>query len=202
MSLARNVALVTFYEDCSSRLDWSKNMAAMGQRLFSVYIYIENFKNLPYRNHWTDYNITEQECSLGDPLSRYSSSHHDALKKHGCQEAGLIFPLYLYRKQKPLDRFQYYLAEMFLWWLSTKFVQSVMIHEENMAARGRGLFSLYIYIKHFKNLFVKNHLTDFNLTWQKCSLGDPLSRFSLSRHDALKKTWPLGGRAIKFIQKS
>ena len=34
---------------------------------------------------------------------------------------------------------------------------------KNMAVRGWGLFSLYSYIKHFKNLFVRNHWTDFNL---------------------------------------
>ena len=56
-----------------------------------------------------------------------------------------------------------------------------------MAVRGRGLFSLYSCIKHFKNLFVRNHWTNFNITWQKCSFGDPLSRFSSSRYDVSKK---------------
>ena len=32
------------YQDCSSHLDLSKNMAARGRGLFSLYIYIENFK--------------------------------------------------------------------------------------------------------------------------------------------------------------
>ena len=32
-------------------------MAAMGRGLFYLYIYIENFKNLLVRNHWTDFNI-------------------------------------------------------------------------------------------------------------------------------------------------
>ena len=32
------------YQDCSSHLDSSKNMAARGRGLFSLYIYIENFK--------------------------------------------------------------------------------------------------------------------------------------------------------------
>ena len=41
------------------------------------------------------------------------------------------------------------------------------------AARGRGLFSLYIYIENFKNL-VRNHWIDFNITWQECSFADPL----------------------------
>ena len=52
-------------------------MAARGRGLFSLYIYIENFK----------------KCSC----------------------------------QKPLDRFQYNFAEMFLWWSSTKIVQAIWI---------------------------------------------------------------------------
>ena len=98
---------------------------------------------------------------------------------------GLIFPIYRKLKissyQKPLDRFQYDLAGMFLWWPSTKVVQAVMISSKNMAARGQGLFSLYIYIKNFKNLVVRNRCTEFNVTWQECCFGDPLPRlFKLS----------------------
>ena len=163
------------YQDCSRHLDSSKNMAARGRGLFSLYIYIENFKNLLVRNHWTYFNIILQKCSFGNPLPRLfkpfgfikkhgrqgaglifpiylyrnfknplvrnhwtdfniilqKCSFGDPLprlfkpfgfvKKHGCQGAGLIFPIYLYRKleksscQKPLDRFQYNFAEMFLW---------------------------------------------------------------------------------------
>ena len=112
------------YQDCSSHLDLSRNMAARGRGLFSLYIYIENFKNLLVRNHWTDFNIILQKCSFGDPLGR-------------------LF--------KPFG-------------------------EKNMAARSRGLFSLYKYIEKFKNLLVRNHWTDFNIILQKCSFGDPLPR--------------------------
>ena len=58
------------YQDCSSHLDLSNNMAARGRGLFSLYIYIENFKNLLVRNHSTDYNIILQKCSFDDPLPR------------------------------------------------------------------------------------------------------------------------------------
>ena len=78
----RNVPLVILYQDCSSHLDSSKNMAARGRGLFSLYIYIENFKNLPVRNHWTDFNIILQECSFGDPLRRLFKPF-DFIKKHG-----------------------------------------------------------------------------------------------------------------------
>ena len=139
------------YQDCSSHLDSSKNMAARGQGLFSLYIYIENFKNLLVRNHWTDFNIILQKRSFGDPLPRLFKPF-GFVKKHGRQGAGLIFPIYLYRKlkksscQKPLDQFQYNFSRN---------VSSVILYQDcsshhdlskNMAARGRGLFSLYIYI--------------------------------------------------------
>ena len=102
-----------------------KKMAARGHGLFSLYIYIENFKNLLVRNHWTNFIIILQKCSFGNPLPR-------------------LF--------KPFG-----------------FVK-------NTAARGRGLFSLYIYIEVFQNLLVRNHWTDFNIILQKCSFGDPLLR--------------------------
>ena len=113
------------YQDCSSHSDSSKNMAARGRGLFSLYIYIENFKNLLVRNHWTDFNIICRNVPLVI-LYQDCSSHLDSSK--------------------------------------------------NMAARGRGLFSLYIYIENFKNLLVRNHWIDFNIILQKCSFGDPLPR--------------------------
>ena len=89
-------------EDCSSHLDSSKNMAARGQGLFSLYIYIEKFKDLLVRNHWTNFNIILQKWSFGDALPR-------------------LFKPFGFVKKK-------------------------------IAARGQGLFSLYIYIENFKNL--------------------------------------------------
>ena len=114
------------YQDCSSRLDSSKNMAARGRGLFSLYIYIEN------------------------------------LKKSSCQ--------------KPLDRFPYTFAEMFLWWPSTKIVQAIWIRQKTWPPGGGAYFPYIIYIENFKNLLVRNHWTDFNIILQKCSFGDPLPR--------------------------
>ena len=116
---------MTLYQDCSNRYDLSKNMAARGRGLFSLYICIENFKNLLVRNHWTDFNIILQKCFFGDPLPS-------------------LFETFGFVK--------------------------------NMAARGRGLFSLYIYIENFKKFFVRKHWTSFNIMLQKCSFGDPLPR--------------------------
>ena len=92
----RNVPLVILYQGCSSHLDSSKNMAARGRCLFSLYIYVENFTNL-IRNHWTNFHIILQECSFDDPLLRLFKPL-GFVKKHGRQGAGLIFPIYLYRK--------------------------------------------------------------------------------------------------------
>ena len=65
--------------------------------LFSLYINIENFKNLLVRIQWINFNIILQKCSFGDPLPRLFKPF-GFVKKHGRQGAGLIFPIYLYRK--------------------------------------------------------------------------------------------------------
>ena len=97
-----------------------KNMATRGRGLFSLYIYLENFKNLLVRNHRTDFNIILQKCFFGHPLPRLFKAFR-FVKKHGGQGAGLIFHIYIYIEnkksscQKPLDRFPYNFAEMFLW---------------------------------------------------------------------------------------
>ena len=145
------------HQDCSSHLDSSKNRAARRRGLFSLYIYIENLINLLVWNHWTDFNIILQECSFGDPLPRLFKPF-GFVKKHGRQGAGLIFPIYLCRKlekpscQKPLDRFLYNFAGMFLPRLFKPF-GFVKKH----GCHGRSLFSPYIYIENFKNLLVRNH---------------------------------------------
>ena len=156
-------------------------MAARGRGLFFLYIYIENLKNLLVWNHWTDFHIILQKCSLGDPLPRLFKPF-GFVKKHGRHGAGLIFPIYLHRKlkksscQKPLDRFPYTFAEMFLWWLSTKIVQAIWIRQQTWPPGGGAYFPYIIYIENFKNLIVRNHWTDFNIILQKCSFGDPLPR--------------------------
>ena len=58
-------------------------MAAKGRGLFSLYIYIENFKNLLFRNHSTDFSIILQKCSFGDLLPRLFKPS-GFVKKHGC----------------------------------------------------------------------------------------------------------------------
>ena len=119
-------------------------MAARGRGLFSLYIYIENFKNLLVRNHWTDFHIILQKCSLVI-LYQDCSSHLDLSK--------------------------------------------------NMAAKGRGLFSLYICIENFKILLVRNNWTDFHMIMQKCSFGDPVARL-FKPFGFVKKHGRQGGRGL------
>ena len=66
-----------------------------GHVLFSLYFYIENFKNLLVRNHWTDFNIILQKCSFGDPLPRLFKPF-GFVKKHGLQGGGAYFPYIIY----------------------------------------------------------------------------------------------------------
>ena len=70
-------------------------MAARGRGLFSLYIYIEKFKNLLVRNHWTDFNIILQKCSFDDPLGRLFKPF-GFVKKHGRQGGRGLFSLYIY----------------------------------------------------------------------------------------------------------
>ena len=168
------------YQDCSSNLDSSKNMAARVRGLFSLYIYIENFKNLLVRNRWTNFNIILQKCSFGDPLPRLFKPF-GFVKKHGRQGRGLFSP-YIY-----IENFKNLLVRNH----GTDFniiLQKCSFGDplprlfklfgfiKKHGRQGWGLFSLYIYIENIKNLLVRNHWTDFNIILQKCSFGDPLPR--------------------------
>ena len=67
------------------------------------------------------------------------------MSRQKTQQLGGLFSLYIYIEtfkpcQKSLDLCQYNLAEMFLWWPSTKIVQALMSCKKNMAARGRAYF--------------------------------------------------------------
>ena len=168
------------YQDCSSHLDSSKNMAARGRGLFSLYIYIENFKNLLVRNHWTDFYIILQNVLLVI-LYQDCSSHLDSSKNMAARGRGL-FSLYIY-----IVTLKLFLSET-NGPISIYFCRNgplVILYQDcsshldsskNMAARGQGLFSLHIYIKNFKNLLVRNHWTDFNITLQKCFFCNLLPR--------------------------
>ena len=133
-----------------------KKHDAWGQGLYSLYIFIEKFKNLPVRNHWTDSNITWQKCFFGDPLSRLFKPSC-FVKKYGRRGWGVgggggvgsLFSLYIYIEkflksynEKPLNWYQYNLAEILLWWSSTKIVRAVVICQKTWLAGF--IFPLYL----------------------------------------------------------
>ena len=158
-------------------------MAARWRGLISLYIYIENFKNLLVRNHWTDFHIILQKCSFGDPLPRLFKPFR-FVKKHDRQGRDL-FSLYIYIEKCKNLLVQNHWTDFHIILQKCSFVPLVILYQDwsshldlskNMATRGQGLFSLYIYIENFKNLLVRNHWTDFNIILQKCSFGDPLPR--------------------------
>ena len=157
-------------------------MAARGWGLFSLYI--EKCKNHLVPNHSTDFHIILQKCSFGDPLPRLFKPFGFA-KKTWPPGGRAYFPyicIYIenFKKsscQKPMDRFQYNLEGMCLWSPSSKVVQAVMIRQKIWLQGVGAYFPLYIYIENLKKyLLVRNHWTDFSITWQKCFLGDPLPR--------------------------
>ena len=114
--------------------------------------------------------------------------------------AGLIFPIYLYRKfkkssyQKPLERLQYNVTEMFLWWSCTKIVQAIWNSSKNMAARGRGLFSLYIYIEKLEKSSCQKPLDRFHYNLAKMFPWWPSTKI-VQVIVICQKTWTLGGGA-------
>ena len=132
-------------------------MAARGWGLFSLYICIENFKNLLVRNHWTDFNIILQKCFLGDPLPRLFKPF-GFVKKHGRQGVGL-FSLYIY-----IENFKNLLIRNH-WTDFNIILQKCSFGDplprlfkpfgfvKKHGCRGRGLFSLYIYIESLKTSF-------------------------------------------------
>ena len=157
-------------------------MAARGRGLFSLYIYIENLKNLLVRNHWTYFHIILQKCSFDDPPPRLFKPFLDLSKNMAARGLGL-FSLYIYVENFKNLLVRNHWTDFYI--IFCRNVPLVILYQDysshldsskNMAARGRGLFSLYIYIENFKNLLVRNHWTDFNIILQKCSFGDPLPR--------------------------
>ena len=169
------------YQDCSSRHDSLKNVAFRERGLFSQCILIEIFKNLLVGNHWTDFIITWQKCFLVDLLPRLFKLSW-FIKKNGRQGGWAYFSLYIY-----IEKFKNFLVRN-TWPISILLGRNVSLvtlyqdcssrHDssKNMAARGRGIFSIYIYIENFKNLLVRNRWIKSIVTWQEWCFGDLLPR--------------------------
>ena len=154
IQFCRNVPLVIFYQDCSSHWDSSKNMVARERGLFSLHIYIENFENLLVRNHWTDFNITLQKCSFGDPLPRLFQPFR-LVKKHGRQGRGL-FSLYIYIEKFKNLLVRNHWTDFNIIWQNCTFGDPLprlfkpFGFVKKHGRQGRGLFFLYIRIENLK----------------------------------------------------
>ena len=187
------------YQDCSKHLDWSKNMSARRRGLFSLYIYIEKFKNLLVRNHWTDFNIILQKCAFGNPLPRLLKPF-GFIKNMAARGRGL-FSLSIY-----IEIFKKNFLSDTTRPISIKFCRNVPLvilyqdcsrhldSSKNMAARGRGLFSLYIYIENFKKSSCQKPLDRFQYNFVEMFHW----LFSTKIVQAIwirQKTWPPGGGA-------
>ena len=178
---------MTLYQDCSSKRDSSKNIAARGQGLFSLYIYIENFKNLLVRNHETDFNITRLEYFFGNPLPRLFKPS-DSSKSMAARGRGLFFLYYIENLlvRNSWTKFNVALVTFY------QDCSSLYDTSKNMAP----IYFVYICIENFTILLVKYPLNDFNITWLECCFGDPLPR--LFKQSWFVKTTRLLGVGLIF----
>ena len=83
---------------------------------------------------------------------------------------------------------------MFLWWSSTKIVQAIRIRQKNMAARGRGLFSLYINIENLQKSSCQKPLDWFPYNFAEMFLWWSSTKI-VQAIWIRQKTWPPGGGA-------
>ena len=184
---------------CISAVAMSLRWATRGRGplVFPIYLY-RKLKSLLVRNHWTDFHILLQKCSFGDPLPRLFKPF-GFVKKHGRQGAGLIFPIYLYRKlkksscQKPPDRFQYNFEGMFLWWSSTKIVQATWICQKTWQPGAGLIFPIYLYRK-LKKSSCQKPLDRFPYNFAEMFLWWPSTKI-VQAIWICQKTWPPGGGA-------
>ena len=142
------------YQDCSSHLDSSKNMAARVRGLFSLYSYIGNLKNLLVRNHWTDFHIILQKCSFGDPLPRLFKPF-GFVKTHSRQGGWGLFSLYIYMYIENLKNLlvRNHWNDCNIMWQKCSFGDPLprlfkpFGFAKKHGCQGAGLISLYIYIE-------------------------------------------------------
>ena len=188
------------YQDCSSHLDSSKNIAARGRGLFSLYIYIENFIKSSCQTPLDRFQYNFAEMFLWWSSTKIVQAIW-IRQKTWPPGGGAYFPYIIYIENfKNLLVRNHWTDFNITWQECTKFVQAVMIHQKTWPLGG-GAYFPYVAIWNILKIFLSETTGPISI-WQNCSFGDPLSRFGSSRHDAWKKTWPLGSRAIKFIQKS
>ena len=121
---------------------------------------IENFKNHLVRNHLSDFNIYVCSICACLVLSVFSSSW--CLGRAAVCDCDTPWTFLL-----PFLWQEGFLCNT----LSILFRPSWFV--ENLATSGQGLFSLY---NLYRKLLVRNHWTDYSITRQDRSFGDPLAK--------------------------
>ena len=151
-------------------------MATRGWGLFSLYIYIENLKNLLVRNHSTDFSIILQQAIW----------IHQKTWLPGRGGGGSLFSLYIYIENlKNLIRNHW--NDCNIMWQKCSFGDPVprfsshLDSSKNMAARGRGLFSLYIYIEKLGKSSCQKPLDRFHYNLAKMFPWWPSTKSSSNR---------------------
>ena len=123
-----------------------QNMAARGWSLFSLYIYVENLKKSSCQKPLDRFHYTLAERFYSWPFTKIVQAVMICQNMAG--RGGAYFPyIYIYIEnlkksscQKPLDRFQYNLADMFPWWPFIKIVQPIMICQKTWLVGGGAYF--------------------------------------------------------------
>ena len=155
---------MTFYQIPSIHVDLSKNMAVRGRGYFALHGYIENLKIPPpkvsgrFANNFV-------EMFLGWPTIGFLIAML-TVEKHGRQEAGLFYLIWLKWKLKKsfptkvLGRFSNSFVAMFLGWPSISDSLKPCWLDENYGRQVAGL----IWLKWKKS----NQVSDPGPTWPSC----------------------------------
>ena len=180
-----------------------KKQGRQGCGLFSLYIYIENFKNLLVRSHSTDFNMISAEMFFWWPCTKLFKLWWK--QTYGRQGMRLFFPYMSIWKTLKNILFRSHLNNFNIIWQKCSFRDPVLRlfkpwwFVKKWPLRDEAYFPKIAIWKTFLSETIG--LTDFNIMWQKYSFGDPVPRL-------LKPWWFIGkhghqgaGRIFPYICK-
>ena len=129
--ISQECSLGDRFKNCSRNFDLSINMALVNGG-FLHYMDMEKFLKNLLRNHWSDFEIISQECSLCEPFQKLFAKLW-SIHKHGTGEWWL-FALYgheeIHKKSSPpklLVKFWNNFTGMFLVWPFSNTVHEILI---------------------------------------------------------------------------
>ena len=146
---------------------------------FLLYLDMKKFfKNLPLWNPWSDFEIISKEYFLGD-----SSQNFERSKTMAAMGGGDFLHYHMDMKkflknfllQKRWSEFRIFSQDRSL---CDPFQKLLMKFDssKNMAAMGEAFFTVWTSEKFFLFLLLWNHLSDFEIISQDCSLDDPFQK--------------------------